>query len=63
MKGTAMTLCCEDCMYYAYDEEYDCYTCEQELDEDEMAAFLERRRDACPFYHPGNADYNLSGKQ
>ena len=29
---------CEDCMNYVYDEEYDCYTCEQgaELDEDEM---------------------------
>ena len=27
---------CEDCMNYVYDEEYDCYTCEQgaELDED-----------------------------
>ena len=26
---------CEDCMNYVYDEEYDCYTCEQgaELDE------------------------------
>lgn len=33
---------CEDCMNYVYDEEYDCYTCEQgaELDEDEMAQFL-----------------------
>ena len=27
---------CEDCMNYVYDEEYDCYTCEQgaELDEE-----------------------------
>ena len=35
---------CEDCMNYVYDEEYDCYTCEQgaELDEDEMAQFLRR---------------------
>ena len=35
---------CEDCMNYVYDEEYDCYTCEQgaELDEDEMAQFLIR---------------------
>ena len=33
---------CEDCMNYVYDEEYDCYTCEQgaELDEDEMAQSL-----------------------
>ncbi len=54
---------CEDCIYYAYDEEYDEYFCEQDLDEDEMAAFLERRRTSCPFYHPGNADYYLSGRQ
>ena len=22
---------CEDCMNYVYDEEYDCYTCEQDV--------------------------------
>ncbi|MBE7004452.1 MAG: hypothetical protein E7425_09245 [Ruminococcaceae bacterium] len=60
-----MTICCEDCVYYDYDEEYDEYACERapDLDEDEMASFLERRRTACPFYRPGNADYYLSGKQ
>ena len=42
---------CEDCMNYVYDEEYDCYTCEQgtELDEDEMARYLSCRTAACPF--------------
>ena len=46
---------CEDCMNYVYDEEYDCYTCQQgaELDEDEMAQFLRGDYPACPFYHPG----------
>ena len=41
---------CEDCMNYVYDEEYDCYTCEQgaELDEDEMARYLSCRTAACP---------------
>ena len=31
---------CEDCMNYVYDEEYDCYTCEQgaELDEEQTRA-------------------------
>ncbi len=57
-----MTMC-EDCVYYAYDEEYDDYTCEQDLDEDEMAGFLQRRRTSCPFYRPGNSDYYLAGKQ
>ncbi|MBQ9646878.1 MAG: hypothetical protein IJV43_00775 [Oscillospiraceae bacterium] len=54
---------CEDCVYYAYDEEYDDYICEQDLDEDEYAALMEKRRDACPFYHPGNSDYFLAGKK
>ena len=54
---------CEDCVHYDYDEEYDAYICEQDLDEDEMAGFLLRRRDACPFYRSGNSDYFLAGKQ
>ena len=57
-----MTIC-EDCVYYAYDEEYDDYLCEQDLDEDEYAALLEKRRASCPFYRPGNSDYYLAGKQ
>lgn len=54
---------CEDCMFYTYDEEFDDYTCEQDLDEDEMVRFLSREFTACPFYHPGESDYYLSGKQ
>lgn len=57
-----MTLC-EDCIHYDYDEAYDAFVCEQDLDEDEMDRFLRRRLDACPFYHPGNGDYYLAGKQ
>ena len=30
-----MTIC-EDCVHYDYDEEYDAYICEQDLDEDEF---------------------------
>ena len=46
---------CEDCVYYSYDEESDSYYCDEQLDEDEMTA--------CPFYHPGQSDYYLAGKQ
>ena len=58
-----MRFSCEDCMFYTYNEEYDDYTCEQDLDEDEMVCFLSRELTACPFYHPGESDYYLSGKQ
>ena len=34
-----MTIC-EDCVYYAYDEEYDDYICEQDLDEDEINDYI-----------------------
>ena len=54
---------CEDCVHYDYDEEYDAYLCEQDLDEDEYAALMEKRRSSCPFYRPGNSDYYLAGKQ
>lgn len=54
---------CDDCIYLSYDEEYDSYFCEQELDEDEMERFLHRRLLSCPFYHPGQSDYYLAGKQ
>lgn len=57
-----MTLC-EDCVYYVCDEAYDGRFCEQDLDEDEMERFLHRSLTSCPFYHPGNGDYYLAGKQ
>ena len=31
---------CEACAYYSYDEDYECYICEMDLDEDEMYRFL-----------------------
>ena len=54
---------CEDCVYYSYDEESDSYYCDEQLDEDEMACFLRGRLTSCPFYHPGQSDYYLAGKQ
>ena len=34
---------CENCAYYAWDEEYECYTCEMDLDEDELSRFLQEK--------------------
>ena len=30
---------CEYCVNYSYDDDYECYTCEVNLDEDEMVKF------------------------
>ena len=41
---------CDMCVYYVYDEEYDCYSCEINLDEDEMAHFLTGSLDNCSYF-------------
>lgn len=53
---------CESCLYYEYDEEYAYYTCQMNLDEDEMAHFLQERRYACPYYRFGD-EYTIVRKQ
>ena len=45
---------CDSCMYYEYDEDYECYVCEVNLDEDEMARFMEDRFYDCPYYRLGD---------
>ena len=31
---------CDICMNYTYDEDYECYTCEVDLDEDEISDYI-----------------------
>jgi len=53
---------CESCVFYLYDEEYDDYVCDMDLDEDEMARYLSRSTAACPFFEPGD-EYKIVQKQ
>lgn len=53
---------CEECMHYEYDDEYGCYICEMDLDEDEMELFLRGSFHECPFYEPGD-EYTIVRKQ
>ncbi len=41
---------CETCVFYDYDEDYDCYSCQVNLDQDEMASFLGGSTRSCPYY-------------
>ena len=41
---------CETCTNYVYDEDYDCYVCMVNLDEDEMYRFLASGQKECPYY-------------
>lgn len=41
---------CESCVFYDYDEDYDAYVCQMNLDEDEMEHFLHGQNRSCPYY-------------
>ena len=45
---------CESCAFYAYDEEYEYYVCEADLDEDEMYRFLSSNYKECPYFKSGD---------
>lgn len=57
-----MSNACETCAYYIYDEDYECYTCDRDLDEDEMVRFLSDSRFVCPYYRCGD-EYLVVRKQ
>ena len=54
--------CCDYCLYYEYDEEYDEYTCSMYLDEDELVSLITNRTRSCPYYRAGD-DYTIVRKQ
>ena len=45
---------CEQCNNYVYDEDYEWYTCEMDLDEDEMRLFLTGSFQSCPYFQYGD---------
>lgn len=53
---------CECCIFYVYDEEYEYYVCESNLDEDEMMHFMRGTNDACPHFRLED-DYKIVRKQ
>ena len=53
---------CECCGNYVYDEENDYYICEVNLDEDEMAHFMQDTYYNCPYFQMGD-EYKIVRKQ
>lgn len=53
---------CEFCANYAYDEEMDCYYCQINLDEDEMARFMQQSIDNCHYFQLYD-EYKIVQKQ
>ena len=53
---------CDTCVNYVYDEDYENYTCEASLDEDEMAKFIGGTFYYCPYFDPYD-EYKIVRKQ
>ncbi len=53
---------CESCQFYNYDEEYDEYLCDVDMDEDEYVRFLSSHSRDCPYWRPGD-EYLTARKQ
>lgn len=49
-------------MNYAYDEEYECYMCMIDMDEDEVNNIYSNKRRSCPYFRMGD-DYTIVRKQ
>ena len=53
---------CEHCSYYGYDEEYDEYFCNINLDEDEMQRYMSGSMESCHYFSPYD-EYKMVQKQ
>lgn len=53
---------CDTCAYNFYDEEYDCYLCGMNIDEDEYARIIQYKQKKCPYYRDGD-EYKIAKKQ
>jgi len=47
MKGKSK---CEYCVNYVFDDDFDYYVCQVNLDEDEMVRFMKKSYDNCPYF-------------
>jgi len=53
---------CEHCAHYVFDDEYECYFCDINLDEDEMARFMSQSMDNCHYFQLYD-EYKIVEKQ
>ena len=45
---------CETCAFYVYDDEYDEYVCDINMDEDDAARLISSHYKECPFWRNGD---------
>ncbi len=57
-----MDILCEQCLYYTYDDEYECGECSLNFDEDEMQRLISDKYSKCKYFRFGD-DYTIVRKQ
>ena len=45
---------CATCLYYVYDDEYEEYLCDMDMDEDEYVRLISDSHYRCPYYRNGD---------
>jgi len=45
---------CDTCAYYYYDEDYDGYICDMDIDEDDFVKLMQGNYKDCPYYTNGD---------
>ena len=53
---------CELCAYYAYDEDWECWCCEVNMDEDDYSRYIAGDHRGCPYFRLGD-EYKIAAKQ
>lgn len=53
---------CDTCSNYIYDEDYECFVCMVDLDEDDMSRFLSGANFDCAYYQSDD-EYKIVRKQ
>lgn len=59
MAGTAS---CDSCAYLVFDEDYEDYICDINMDEDDYSRLMENHFRECPYYKNGD-EYAVVRKQ
>ena len=53
---------CDTCAFYSYDEDYEAYVCDMDMDEDDYMRLMSDERFQCPYYRLGD-EYAVVRKQ
>lgn len=57
-----MSVPCDSCVFYVYDDDMEAYLCQIDLDEDEIGRFMNGSVSECPYYRHDD-EYGVVRKQ